>query len=53
LAPATASNSGLVSYTHASDSEEEDDDDEEKLIDWDKLACLLCRWVGGDRSCEF
>ena len=40
-----ASNPGLVSYSKGSDSEDEqddDDDDEDKLLDWNKLACLLC-----------
>nr|CAB3265482.1 RNA-binding protein 5-like [Phallusia mammillata] len=45
--PGAQSNSGLVSYMNTSDDSDDGDDagpdDEEKLIDWAKLACLLCR----------
>merc|ERR1719300_2181059 len=46
-APGGGSKAGLVaSYGGDSDEEEDNDDggvDEAKLVDWAKLACLLCK----------
>lgn len=50
-----ASKPGLVaSYGGDSDEEEDEDQsavfDESKLIDWDKLTCLLCKRMFKDRD---
>jgi len=43
--PSVSSDGSLVAYMKSSDSEEDEDDeeDESKLIDLEKMICLLCR----------